>query len=70
MSVDKAQVVEILRARGDHDLADRVNRELPALFDPEKVALLRGIDLGVDAGDARRHAADGQHEDMDDLPRQ
>ena len=69
MSVDKAQVVEILRARGDHELADRVNRELPAAFDPGDVDLLRGLELGIDTGDAQRHAAVGEHEDMTDLPK-
>jgi hypothetical protein len=68
MPVDKAQVVEILRGRGDHELADRVNRELPATFDPGSVDMLRGLELGVDADDAQRHAAGGQDEDMTDLP--
>jgi hypothetical protein len=68
MTVDKAEVVEILRARGDHQLADRVNRELPATFDAADVDMLRGLELGVDTGDAQRHAADGEHEDMTDLP--
>ena len=53
--VDKARVVEILRSRGDQQLADRVNRELPARFDPAQQDLLRGIDLPVDAEDAARH---------------
>jgi hypothetical protein len=68
MIVDKAQVVEILRARGDHKLADQVNREQPASFDPAQVDALRGLDLGVDAGDARRHGGAGEHEDMTRLP--
>jgi hypothetical protein len=68
MNVDKAQVVEILRARGDHALADRVNQELPSTFDPAQVDLLRDLELGVDAGDASRHAGDGHREAMDDLP--
>ena len=59
MDVDKAQVVEILRGRGDNELADRVNLELPARFDPGKVDLLRDLDLGVDIGDAHRHAQAG-----------
>jgi hypothetical protein len=68
MSVDKAQVVEILRARGDHDLADRVNLELPASFDPSQVELLEGLDLGVDPGDAQRHAGVGKTEEMNRIP--
>jgi len=62
MDVDKAQVVEILRSRGDQDLADRINRELPTTFDPTEVDLLKGLDLGVDAGDASRHAEEGATE--------
>ena len=68
MEVEKAQVVEILRARGDQDLADRVNRELPTRFDPDDVEMLRGLDLAVDSGDARRHAQGGLGEAMADLP--
>jgi hypothetical protein len=68
MDVDKAQVVEILRSRGDQDLADRVNRDLPTRFDPGQVELLRGLDLGVDVGDADRHAEEGQTENMTQLP--
>jgi hypothetical protein len=68
MAVDKAQVVEILRARGDHELADRVNRELPASFDPSRVEMLHGLDLSVDVDDAQRHSSVGEHEDMTKLP--
>lgn len=68
MNVDKAQVVEILRSRGDHELADRVNGDLPATFDPADFDLLRGLDLGVDTGDAARHANEGDREDMTGLP--
>ena len=59
MEVDKAQVVEMLRARGDHELADRVNLEQPDRFDPAQVESLRDLDLGVDIGDAARHAQSG-----------
>lgn len=69
MSVSKAQVVEILRARGDHDLADRVNAELPAELDPDQhQELFRGLELDVDAGDAARHASTGETEDTEGLP--
>ena len=66
--VDKARVVEILRSRGDQQLADRVNRELPARFDPAQQDLLRGFDLPVDAEDAARHSSGGTTEDMDGVP--
>jgi hypothetical protein len=69
MNADKAQIVEILRGRGDHQLADRVNLELPAVFDPAETELLRDLDLDVDAADAARHAGDGRTEDMSGLPR-
>jgi hypothetical protein len=68
MDVDKAQVVEILRSRGDQELADRVNRELPATFDPADVDFLRESGLQVDASDAARHASEGDREDMTGLP--
>jgi hypothetical protein len=68
MQVNKAQVVEILRSRGDHGLADRVNAECPAAFDPSDVELLRNAELGIDATDAARHANDGSTEDMSGLP--
>jgi hypothetical protein len=32
------------------------------------VDMRRGLELGVDADDAQRHAAGGQDEDMTDLP--
>jgi hypothetical protein len=54
MTIAKEQLVEILRSRGDHDLADRVSRELPAVVDPaDHPDLLRG--LGPIVGDAERH---------------
>ena len=54
MSVSKAQVIEILRAREDHDLADRVNAELPAELDPEQhQELFRGLELDVEGASHR-----------------
>ena len=69
MTVDKAQLVEILRARGDHELADRVNTDLPAQVDPsEHPELFEGMDLDLDAGDAARHAEPGDEESTEGLP--
>ena len=69
MTVSKAQLVEMLRARGDHALADRLNSELPATVDPaEHLELFRQLDLDLDAGDAARHADVGHHEAMTGLP--
>ena len=45
MKADKAQIVEILRSRGDHQLADRVNLELPDVFDPSETELLSDLAL-------------------------
>jgi hypothetical protein len=45
MKADKAQIVEILRSRGDHQLADRVNREFPDVFDPSETELLSDLAL-------------------------
>jgi hypothetical protein len=68
VDVDKAQIVEMLRGRGDHELADRVNAELPARFDPAEQPLLADLDLRPDAGDAARHAGGGAREEMEGLP--
>jgi hypothetical protein len=48
----------------DQQLADRVNLELPDVFDPAETELLRDLDV-----DASRHAEDGRTEDMSGLPR-
>ena len=69
MEIDKAQLVEMLRSRGDQDLADRVSRELPARVDPDQHReLFDGLDLDLDAGDAARHADEGLTENMRGLP--
>lgn len=68
MRIGKAQLVEILRARGDHELADRANLDLPAQVEAEEhPEFFTGLELDVDAGDAARHAKAGHHEDMDGL---
>jgi hypothetical protein len=68
MRIDKAQLVEILRARGDHDLADRANLQLPAQIESaEHPEFFRGLELDVDAGDAARHAGAGEQEEMSGL---
>lgn len=57
MNVDKAQLVEMLRGRGDHALADRVNHDLPDVVSTEEHPyLFQGLELDLDAGDAARHA--------------
>ena len=55
MTLTKAQVVEVLRSRGDHAAADRLHEQLPDLFDPSDYeAVFDALDL--DAVDAARHA--------------
>ena len=69
MTVSKAQIVEMLRARGDHDLADRANAELPAVVDPaQHKDLFQDLQLDLDAGDAARHGATGDTENTEGLP--
>jgi hypothetical protein len=36
MQIDKQQVVELLRERGDHDKAQQAEQELPERVDPEE----------------------------------
>lgn len=68
MRVAKEQLVEILRARGDHDLADRANVELPAQVESDQHReFFENLDLSVDAGDAERHGEPGDREDMHGL---
>jgi hypothetical protein len=69
MTVSREQLVEMLRARGDQDLADRAQRELPPTVDPAKLPpWTDGLDLPLDAGDADRHGSAGRSEDMTGLP--
>ena len=69
MTVSKAQIVEMLRARGDHDLADRANAELPAVVDPaQRTDLFQDLELDLDAGDAGRHGDTGDTENTTGLP--
>lgn len=68
MRITKAQLVEILRARGDHDVADRANLELPPEVDSDQHPdFFNRLDLAVDAGDAGRHGGAGDREDMHGL---
>lgn len=69
MRVDKQQIVEMLRARSDHALADRLNVDLPPEVDPtDYPELFQTLDLDLDAGDAARHSDAGQHESTHGLP--
>jgi hypothetical protein len=36
MQVDKAQIIEVLRSRGQHDRADWVDREFPSVVDTHR----------------------------------
>jgi hypothetical protein len=69
MTVSREQLVEMLRSRGDQELADRAQRELPPTVDPaEHPSWFDGLDLTVDAGDADRHGSAGRSENMTGLP--
>ena len=49
MQIEKAQIIDMMRARGDHDQAEKARSEMPDKVDTEKdQALLDkfGINLG------------------------
>ena len=50
MDIDKQEIIELLRSRGEDDTADRAESQLPDQVDTEKHA---GIleKLGIDPGD-------------------
>jgi hypothetical protein len=50
MEIPKEKILELLKQRGDHDKAERADRELPENFDPERD---KGIldRLGIDPQD-------------------
>ena len=50
MQIDKSQVIELLKSRGDHDKASQADSELPDQVDPEQHADLLGK-LGLDPQD-------------------
>ncbi|GLI02588.1 hypothetical protein [Phytohabitans aurantiacus] len=49
-SIDKAQIIEVLRSRGLHERADWVDRELPGIVDTHKNgSLLRMLQIDPSA---------------------
>jgi hypothetical protein len=36
MNIDKDEIIELLRARGEHDIADQAERELPMQVDTDQ----------------------------------
>ena len=50
MEIDKAQIIELLKSRGEQDKADQADSQLPDKVDPEKHSDLLGR-LGVDPQD-------------------
>jgi len=50
MQIDKSQIIELLRSRGDHDKAAQADSELPDQVDPEQHAGLLEK-LGIDPKD-------------------
>ena len=50
MTIDKSQIIELLKSRGEHDKAGQADSELPDKVDPQEHAgLLRK--LGIDPQD-------------------
>ncbi|WP_173160387.1 hypothetical protein [Phytohabitans suffuscus] len=46
MHIDKTQIIEVLRSRGQHERADWVDRELPEVVDTNKnSSLLRMLQI-------------------------
>lgn len=58
MHIDKSQVVDLLKSRGDHDQAAKAESELPGKVDPEADAGLLG-QLGIDPQDLLGHLPGG-----------
>lgn len=50
MQIDKQQILEFLKNRGDNDKADQADRELPDKVDTEKDSGLLSK-FGIDVGD-------------------
>jgi hypothetical protein len=50
MEIDKAQIIELLKSRGEQDKADQADSQLPDKVDPEKHSDLLGT-LGIDPQD-------------------
>jgi hypothetical protein len=50
MQIDKSQIIELLKSRGDHDKASQAQSELPDQVDTDKDSGLLGK-LGIDPQD-------------------
>ncbi len=50
MTIDKSQIIELLKSRGDHDKASQADSELPDKVDPQEHAGLLQK-LGLDPQD-------------------
>ena len=50
MQIDKSQIIELLKSRGDHDKAAQADSELPDQVDPQADSGLLGK-LGLDPQD-------------------
>jgi len=58
MKIDKAQILELLRSRGDHSQADQADQELPQQVDTDKDGgLLQKF--GLDIGDVMKQLGGG-----------
>jgi len=58
MNIDKSQIVDLLRGRGDDDKAERADRELPEKVDTDRDAGLLDR-FGLDVGDLMKKFGGG-----------
>jgi len=58
MKIDKSQIIELLKSRGDHDKAAQAESELPGQVDPDADAGLLSK-LGLDPQDLLKSLGGG-----------
>ena len=58
MNIDKSQILDLLRSRGDNDQADQAERELPDQVDTDRDGGLLER-FGIDVGDVLKKLGGG-----------
>jgi hypothetical protein len=58
MNIDKSQILDLLRSRGDNDQADQAERELPDQVDTDRDGGLLER-FGIDVGDLLKKLGGG-----------
>jgi len=58
MNIDKSQILDLLRSRGDNDQADQAERELPDQVDTDRDGGLLDR-FGIDVGDLLKKLGGG-----------